>query len=62
MMESNFDCDLCKQKTTTKQSLKHHKEAVHVGAKFECDVCKHEVNSNQMLKLHEARKHHGSKV
>ena len=55
----SFQCDekVCDYKTTRKDSIKRHKENIHLQIKYTCDECGHQASTNSNLHQHKASKH-----
>ena len=60
LLATNYYCVQCDRKFTTKQSLKHHNQAVHEedgGKKYLCDQCDYKAAKRTQLRYHIQLKH-----
>ena len=54
-----YSCDLCKYKTTVKQTLNQHSKSVHLGVMYPCQKCDYKASLSMNLKRHIRSKHEG---
>ena len=58
----HFPCEKCDYRSTSKQSLRRHKQFKHDGLGYACEDCDYESVSKQQLNLHMVSKHDGEKI
>ena len=54
-----YNCDLCGQQVSHKNSLARHKKIVHEGIKFPCRQCNYQATTKGNLAKHKTAVHEG---